>query len=106
MALWVSTEGQMVNPVLILLFYKSGAEINRPVHEAEVLRGARGLLSGNTTWYTFSWPSSSNVMHAVGVLYPVQSSCCSSKMKAVNWGTGGLGLIPTTADLSAYPFQS
>lgn len=54
MALWVSTEGQMVNPVLILLFYKSSAEINRPVHEAEVLRGARGLLSGNTTWYTFS----------------------------------------------------
>jgi len=54
MALWVSTEGQMVNPVLILLFYKAIAEINRAVCEMEVLLGARGLLSGNTTWCTYS----------------------------------------------------
>ena len=39
----------MVNPVLVLLFYKSSAEINRAVHEAEVLLGARGSLSGNST---------------------------------------------------------
>lgn len=44
----------MVDPVLILLFCKSRAEINRAVHEAEELLGARGLLSGNITWYTFS----------------------------------------------------
>lgn len=54
MALWVSVEGQMVNPVLMLLFYKSSAEINRAVQEAAVLLGARGFLSGNTTWYAFS----------------------------------------------------
>lgn len=39
----------MVNPVLILLFYKFSAEMNRAVHEAKVLPGARGLLSGSTT---------------------------------------------------------
>lgn len=54
MALWVSTEGRMVNPVLSLLFYKSSAEISGAVHEAEVLLVARGLLSSSTTWYTFS----------------------------------------------------
>lgn len=64
----------MVNPVLIPFLYRASAEINRAVYEAKVLLGARGLLCGDTTWYTFHCPCPTNVMHTARVLHPVQSS--------------------------------
>lgn len=71
----------MANPVLILFLYKASAEINRAVHEAKVLLGARDLLCGDSTWYTFSCPCSTNVMHPAGVLHPVQSFWGSSEVE-------------------------
>lgn len=46
MDFWLSTEGQMVNPVLILLFYKFSAEMSRAVGKAKVLLSAKALLAG------------------------------------------------------------
>lgn len=68
MAFWISTEGQMVNPELILLFYKLSAEMNRAADKAKVLLSARALLAGNATWCRFSQHCSSNVQPTAGVL--------------------------------------
>lgn len=68
MAFWISTEGQMVNPVLILLFYKFSAEMSRAVDKAKVLLSAKALLSGNGSWYRFIQHCSSNVLPTGGVL--------------------------------------
>lgn len=68
MAFWIPTEGQMVNPVLILLFYTFSAEMNRAADKAKVLLSARALLAGNATWYRFSQHCSSNVLLTAGVL--------------------------------------
>lgn len=46
MDFWLSIEGQMVNPVLILLFYKFSAEMSRAVGKAKVLLSAKALLAG------------------------------------------------------------
>lgn len=58
----------MVNPVLILLFYKFIAEMNGAVDKVKVLVSAKALLAGNATWYIFSQHCSSNVLPTAGVL--------------------------------------
>lgn len=68
MAFWIPTEGQMVNPVLILLFYKFSAEMNRASDKAKVLLSAKALLAGNAAWSRFSQHCSSNVLLTAGVL--------------------------------------
>lgn len=68
MTFWISTEGQMVNPVLILFPYKLSAEMNRAVDKAKVLLSAKAWLAGSATWCRLSQHCPSNVLPTAGVL--------------------------------------
>lgn len=100
MDFWLSTEGQMVNPVLILLFYKFSAEMSRAVGKAKVLLSAKALLAGAGLANTVPQ-----------MCCPQLESCAEIPLQVWRWRQWAeiqvrMASFLPLPDLSACPFQN